>query len=707
MPIDSEYAPKKCVSPTSVAEILSSLEYAKKSFLKCALEHHSISFPSNATCEVMRSLLSLHISSGCCLGCSADACRAVVAGLIHEDCTLIDQLQFQILIISSSIKKLSSRSLHRMFDNHKIYYEADFSLSKFQRELRKFITRLQIGKSNEEKRTAIIEAEKNAELKRQELHKNWPQIVPKTLKDKVSHIFKQQTSSSALSTFTCAVCSSETYCADKQERLLSELDMEILKIPPSIDNLPHPYVDGPLKNTLVDPKGISSDKNGNLLALLCKTCQSALNHDKKPPLSLVNGTYLGPVPSELHDLTPIEEAMIARCRSKCWVIQLKEENSKSSMPDTQRGFHGHIIIYPQKPSEISQLLPPPIDDIITPICVLFIGSTPPTTKWLQEKAKPLCVQREKVRAALLWLKKNNPLYSDIIINEGVLDSLQEEQILPFHIQQVIPSEAAETLTDHYDNRCSGHEESIKSNTATENITFQNVVITDIDGLSPVHELCAAALRHIKCGGGYIQIPHDPTPINEFFNPELFPMIYPTLFPYGKGGFEDKTRQVPISMKRHVKYLCGLSDRRFQEHYSFLFTAFNILQRRSILLHTSLKVKKTNFNSIAASFASISPETVHIVTERVSQGDSVTANNNEERKVLKLMKEINIVTGNVPGSSSSRVIMRNEIRALMIEKGMPSFFITINPADVYNPLVKFLGGADIDIDALLPQQVPNY
>lgn len=185
------------------------------------------------------------------------------------------------------------------------------------------------------------------------------------------------------------------------------------------------------------------------------------------------------------------------------------------------------------------------------------------------------------------------------------------------------------------------------------------------------------------------------------------MIYPTLFPYGKGGFEDQLQRVPISMKRHVKHLCGLSDRRFQEHYSFLFTAFNILQRRSVLLHTSLRVRKTSFNSVAASFASISPETVHIVTERISRGDLVTANNHEERKVLELMKQVNTVTVNVPGSSASRVVMHNEIRALMIEKGMPSFFITINPTDIYNPLVKSLGGADINIDALLPEHVPSY
>ena len=71
-----------------------------------------------------------------------------------------------------------------------------------------------------------------------------------------------------------------------------------------------------------------------------------------------------------------------------------------------------------------------------------------------------------------------------------------------------------------------------------------------------------------------------------------------------------------------------------------------------------------------------------------------------------MKQVNAVTSNVP-ATSSRVAMRNEIHALMMEKGLPSFFITINPADVYNPLVKFLGGADIDIDNLLPEHVPNY
>ncbi|KAJ7086532.1 hypothetical protein C8R44DRAFT_650820, partial [Mycena epipterygia] len=161
------------------------------------------------------------------------------------------------------------------------------------------------------------------------------------------------------------------------------------------------------------------------------------------------------------------------------------------------------------------------------------------------------------------------------------------------------------------------------------------------------------------------------------------------------------------MRTHIKHLFNLSDRRFQTHYSFLFTAFNMLQRRQVLLRTSMKVKRSNFDHVAAQFASVSPQTVHIVSERIANGDSTTANNADERQVLRLMKEVNIINAHVSGSSQSKLVMRNQIRGLMIEKGLPSFYITINPADVYNPLVKFLAGDEIDLDRMSPETVPKY
>ncbi|KAJ7101094.1 hypothetical protein C8R44DRAFT_580728, partial [Mycena epipterygia] len=138
-----------------------------------------------------------------------------------------------------------------------------------------------------------------------------------------------------------------------------------------------------------------------------------------------------------------------------------------------------------------------------------------------------------------------------------------------------------------------------------------------------------------------------------------------------------------------------------------FTAFNILQRHEMLLHTSLKVKRANFETVASQFATVSPKVVKNVSERVANGETPVPKNAEECKVLNLLRQVNGVAASVPGSSAARVAMRNEIRGLMIEKGLPSFYLTINPTDVFNPIVKFLAGSEIDIDTLLLEDIPNY
>jgi hypothetical protein len=96
--------------------------------------------------------------------------------------------------------------------------------------------------------------------------------------------------------------------------------------------------------------------------------------------------------------------MIARCRAKCWIVQLKEENQSVITPDSQRGIKGNVIIYPQRPPEIANLLPPSKKDILTPVCVIFVGSIP-TTEWLREKAKPLCVRRDTPTSIILPLQQ--------------------------------------------------------------------------------------------------------------------------------------------------------------------------------------------------------------------------------------------------------------------------------------------------------------
>ncbi|KAG2337227.1 hypothetical protein BDR05DRAFT_1048295 [Suillus weaverae] len=94
---------------------------------------------------------------------------------------------------------------------------------------------------------------------------------------------------------------------------------------------------------------------------------------------------------------------------------------------------GHIIIYPQNLSAIMQVLPLSLDEVVTPVCVLFVGSLPPTQEWLCTKASPLIIHREHVRCALKWLSQHNRLYKDMIVDYGVLDKLESEQLLPVKV----------------------------------------------------------------------------------------------------------------------------------------------------------------------------------------------------------------------------------------------------------------------------------
>ena len=123
-------------------------------------------------------------------------------------------------------------------------------------------------------------------------------------------------------------------------------------------------------------------------------------------------------------------------------------------PNMQRGLCGHVIVYPQSPQTVAKKLPPEIKDIVTPMCVLFIGSQPPTQAWLNKEATLLTARADHICSALVWLKAHNPLYKDIELNKAVIEEIRQTPELPFHVQHVLQSDAQDVLQSHYDG-CAG------------------------------------------------------------------------------------------------------------------------------------------------------------------------------------------------------------------------------------------------------------
>lgn len=458
---------------------------------------------------------------------------------------------FQVAFLHEAMETLTLKRLKLVLNYYQITYNSEWNIRQFRHHVQFIIDSLRINNFGNALSSIESPLDESQDQKNQIVREEWPQILSDQSKKNLVKAFRCDTSSITLMLVTCACCGENIFKSESQEISVNNIDLNLFRSQTGNVPMNTPFSNGPYKDLLICPNGINKHPQSQDSLTICSTCSNYLQHGRQPCLALANDTYVGEIPMELQDLTFVEELMIGLCRAKCSIFQLRENKHEGLSPISQTGFRGHIIVYPQNPSSIASFLPPRIEEITSLICILFIGSTKPTLKWLYEKAKPLAVRAGKVRNALVWLKRHNTLYQDIILNETVLDSLPENGILPFHIEHIPSKKNQDSLTSTYDNL-----RNIKSGENQNNeITFEKLIITDVEGHTTAKDLRVAALNHIqKKGGSYLTIPHDTNPECEFNNPSLFPKMYPTLFPYGVGGFEDENRKYKISFKRHVKHL---------------------------------------------------------------------------------------------------------------------------------------------------------
>ncbi len=196
---------------------------------------------------------------------------------------------------------------------------------------------------------------------------------------------------------------------------------------------------------------------------------------------------------------------------------------------------------------------------------------------------------------------------------------------------------------------------------------------------------------------FIRVPHTDIPVREINNPDHLLGAYPCLFPYGIGGIMDINRRLQLTYREHANYLLQLADNRFRKHYSFMFVTFNIIQRQEAR-------KKMNLLIRAKDFKSFSFELSKLTIEDFEKAESIIKNNwngTINPIIKKLLQKVQSASAKVQGSRAAQRLRRNDIRAYLIAFGPPTFFITINPADIHNPLLLKIGG-----EVITPEMLNN-
>jgi hypothetical protein len=71
---------------------------------------------------------------------------------------------------------------------------------------------------------------------------------------------------------------------------------------------------------------------------------------------------------------------------------------------------------------------------------------------------------------------------------------------------------------------------------------------------------------------------------------------------------------------------------------------------------------------------------------------------------KLLHHIKTIGGRVMGSAYSRTALRTRIHALIFNQGLPSIFLTLNPADIHSPAALYFAGVKLDLDNIQNEQI---
>ena len=485
----------------------------------------------------------------------------------------------------------------------------------------------------------------------------------------------------------CAVCARLTLMRDLQHVCDDSIDLSPLSRPGEgvtrrermsdadpIEELPGP---------VLYPGGIRSIGGKRLIAL-CSSCVHVLKRGKLPRYALANGRWIGQIPMHLPDLSYVEQLMIARYRHSYCVAQVASG---------QHYLAANVIVFGQPVARMSRVLPPPKKEIRECLAILFVGSAKPTDDDI--KRTPFLVRLQVVRTWLNWLRLNHASYTDVQLSEENLATYAEGEAPVAIVSRIRPE-------NHPDESLAVFETENVHATDSGDCLF---TVHGLDGAELVNMTLEAvvsiSIRYFDSGGHALTYGHDikPAPMND--NVLLYPDMFPWLYPYGLGGFNNDLMKTNLPLSLQIRANLFYADRRFQKDRCFPFIVFNQQQIRESSQGGYLMTTKKNFAQVAEKILSIQKDALDDLVERGKRGEYLKPTSDAEKTCFEVMNLVEHVAGHVKGAHTRKKYQRNEIKSLIIEIGVPTFFITFAPADFKNPLCLYFCGMDIDLSSIYP------
>ncbi|KAJ2966261.1 hypothetical protein NQ176_g10232 [Zarea fungicola] len=363
--------------------------------------------------------------------------------------------------------------------------------------------------------------------------------------------------------------------------------------------------------------------------------------DDPPFFSAENQLDFGPVPARLPELTPTEEALIARVHVHVNIMLVRGQQYK---------YRGHVVHFLREPLEWSSVLC---------FCV------PSHANLGRQFIRQFRVRRKAVALWLDYLRHHHRGYRCIVVDEERLSQLPEDG----NVIDAIPQSQV-GAADVGPEKDQDAEPDLEDVAAVPDLLAKD---TELDAL----RFILAGEPEVEAGplarGSQDQAPHElqlphirHTPINEFNRSHaLFSLAFPCLFPDGRADFVEP-RLRSIEYKEYIEHTMRWYDGRFARHPTFRFVAFNTLMRSQARARSKFFVKQHD--------GSREPLTREQLIEALERS--------EEPEAQELINSVTRQAVSIRGTRPFWNRKRQDLEAYAHNLGCPGAFITFSPADLH-------------------------
>ncbi|KZT53695.1 hypothetical protein CALCODRAFT_528396, partial [Calocera cornea HHB12733] len=539
---------------------------------------------------------------------------------------------------------------------------------------------------------------------------NEESFPPPYSEDLVRTIISEYTDSVStenLRTVVCASCAEGVRAAASRSMCVEDVDFTVLTNPLLPSHLrPIGYNLCAYSNAILEPAGLSNANECEGNVTLCTPCHSYLRANKKPALALANQFYYAHdhVPSAVQDAfnhsTFVDRRLVARCSTTkiCFRYFDNPESRlyRNGFDGMQRYSRGNVLVLPQDTARLHNVLPPPMDDVRDSFVAIFAGHEPPTPEMLR-RVQPVKANANTVRTIIAFLLERNKAYTctteEFPDGPATFSARNFSTLFPDAEGQCAQSTILPCVeVGHV--QLQDPQSAVESDISDRNV-FQDAIIEPTDffveasgyttassSTASYDAMKADALAHcLDRRGTFLVSTSGTRPVQDFRNEYLLTWMFPHLDPFGLGGFDDPRRSPPVSMSRQLAHMLRLADRRYQQDPAFAFVFHNIIQKRQSLREVRFCIPEGRHQQIVENLQTIDPEVLANLAHRLKGNPSAQPKSPEEVIAMRVLRHIQMLRKDVPGSDAYKRCRRNEIRSLVYRYGSPAFFITITPCDV--------------------------